>query len=117
MIHFLPLILIFIFIIFLFYYFIPINIFHYHLINFLCGPILCSNIPVFHEVAGSHAIYFNRKEENIDSVIQAVEEFFRLREIGKLPDSSCINKVTWEDAAQKVYQMIVEDINWYKIIE
>ncbi len=80
-------------------------------------PILCSNIPVFHEVAGSHAIYFNRKEENIDSVIQAVEEFFRLREIGKLPDSSCINKVTWEDAAQKVYQMIVEDINWYKIIE
>ncbi len=74
-------------------------------------------VPVFHEVAGSHAIYFNRKEENIDSVIQAVEEFFRLREIGKLPDSSCINKVTWEDAAQKVYQMIVEDINWYKIIE
>lgn len=76
-------------------------------------PILCSNIPVFHEVAGNNALYFER---NTAGIIKVIEEFQGLLEEEKLPCSSDIETVTWKNAADRVMKMIVEDKEWYKII-
>ena len=72
-------------------------------------PLLCSDIPVFHEVAGDNAVYFDR--ENQENVIRAISDF----EDGiGVKDSSKIEKTSWKDAAEKVYGMLVEDRGWYK---
>lgn len=74
-------------------------------------PILCSDIPVFHEVAGDNALYFDRN--NKESLIQCIEEFLELKEKNNAPDSSDIVGTTWSDVADKVISMLVDDKNWY----
>lgn len=71
-------------------------------------PILCSDIEVFHEVAGDNANYFNR--ENKEDIIRVIKEF----EEGKgVRTSSAIKNTSWREAADKVYSMIAEGSNWY----
>lgn len=71
-------------------------------------PILCSDIEVFHEVAGTYANYFNR--ESIDDIIYTIEEFEAGRGVFNSKD---MYKQTWKQAAGDVYNMIVEGRNWY----
>lgn len=77
-------------------------------------PILCSDIEVFHEVAGNHVLYFEK--ENADDLQEKIEEFIRLCENGTVPDSGEIEYVTWEETAEKVYDMICNDRQWYSNI-
>lgn len=73
-------------------------------------PILCSDIEVFHEVAGEHANYFKR---NKDDLIKKMTEF----ENGKaVYDSQKIAGKSWREAADRIYSMMISDQDWYQII-
>ena len=74
-------------------------------------PIICSDIDVFHEVAGDNANYFKREDtEDLIRVISMVGE-------GKgVMTSNGIPKLSWKDVADKVFAMIVQGEKWYKNI-
>lgn len=74
-------------------------------------PILCSDIPVFHEVAGEYVTYFKR--DNIQSFIECFEEFNRMKEKGSLPDSHKIPYISWEESAKQIYDQIYDKTTWY----
>lgn len=74
-------------------------------------PVLCSDIEVFHEVAGENVNYFER---TTDGLIKKIYEF----ENGQaIYESSGISGCSWTQAAEKVYQMIVKGQGWYQVIE
>lgn len=74
-------------------------------------PVICSDIEVFHEVAGEHATYF--EQGSVISLNKKIEQFLIRKKSGDIPDSSEIKSVTWEKAADKVYDMICNQCNWY----
>ena len=74
-------------------------------------PVLCSDLEVFHEVAGGNVNYFER---TTDALIKKIDEF----EHGQaVYESSRISGYSWTQAADKVYQMIVNGQGWYQVIE
>ena len=72
-------------------------------------PLLCSDIPVFHEIAGEHALYFTREAE---ALIQCIGEFERARQSGNVLDTSRIELLTWDDVAKRVCGMTKHDVDW-----
>lgn len=74
-------------------------------------PIICSDIAVFHEVAGEHVIYFNRNKEG--ALGDAILRFKELRITGEVPKSEEIEVTTWNDSADKVREMIMQNKSWY----
>lgn len=73
-------------------------------------PVLCSDLEVFHEVAGEHVNYFQRK---IESIVEKINEF----EDGQaVYESNMISGQSWSQAAGQIYTMIVQDKNWYQVI-
>ena len=73
-------------------------------------PIICSNIPVFHEVSDENAIFFDRNEEGLQEKIMFFEKNI---ETNVIPESKNIKHLTWSEVADKVYNMIVKDKEWY----
>ena len=73
-------------------------------------PIICSNIPVFHEISNENAIFFNRNEEDLENKILFFEEN---KDTDKVPKSENIKSLTWDEVSDKVYSMIVKNENWY----
>ena len=70
-------------------------------------PVLCSDIQVFHEVAGNAVNYFDRNNQK--EIIDCIERFERGEDI---KDSSVIKKTSWKESTDKIYQMIVNDRQW-----
>lgn len=70
-------------------------------------PVLCSDIPIFHEVAGDAVNYFNRNDQ--DNIIAVIERFEKGKDI---KNSTRIKKTSWKESAEKIYQMIVDDNQW-----
>lgn len=75
-------------------------------------PILCSDIPVFHEVAGDNASYFKLDTDELEQLIQAVQDGGRT----VLKDSTKIKRSSWNDSAKKVANMILGGAGWYKTV-
>lgn len=75
-------------------------------------PILCSDIPVFHEVAGENASYFRRDTDELEQLIQAVEKGDKY----VLKDSTKIRRLSWSDSARKIANMILGGAGWYQVI-
>ncbi len=75
-------------------------------------PVLCSDIPVFHEVAGDNAAYFRRDTDELEQLICAVMN----KDRAVIKDSSKIKRTYWQDSARKVANMILGDSGWYKTI-
>jgi Glycosyltransferase len=78
-------------------------------------PILCSDIPVFHEVAGENALYFNR--DDLQSIEMCIEDFKKRKHEGVLPQSANIRLLDWSDTAQRIYDMVVEGTDWNEVIK
>lgn len=77
-------------------------------------PIICSDIPVFHEVAGENAIYFcHTSVKELRKVVCSFEGW--LKE-GKIPESSKIEYCSWTEAACRVANIILANTCWYKEI-
>ena len=72
-------------------------------------PILCSEIPVFHEIAGEHAIYFSRE---VASLVQCILDFQHSGKVGSAPNPDGIEFETWDDAANCVFSMITSEVGW-----
>lgn len=77
-------------------------------------PIICSDIPVFHEVAQENALYFNRN--SVEDIIVAITEFIEKDNKNSVPCSKNIVPLSWNDVAKKVYNMIENSIDWYAVI-
>ncbi len=73
-------------------------------------PIIARDIPIFHEVAGDHAYYFNGKEP--DDLAKAVHEWLELYQSGRHPKSDDMPWLTWKQSTQQLLDVILQD-NWY----
>lgn len=63
-------------------------------------PIIARDIPVFREVAGDHAFYFDVKEP--DELAKSIKSWLSLYEINRHPMSVNMSWLTWEQSAQQL---------------
>ncbi|MBU2787014.1 glycosyltransferase [Acidithiobacillus sp. VAN18-1] len=67
-------------------------------------PIIARNIPVFREVAGEHALYFDVATP--DGLAQSIKIWLALRESGQYPKSDDIPLLTWKESAQQLLAVL-----------
>lgn len=68
-------------------------------------PIIARGIPVFREVAGEHAYYFDGKTPQ--ELAAAIERWLALHAQGKAPPSSGMPWLTWRQSAQQLVEAVV----------
>ncbi len=74
-------------------------------------PVICSSIPAFREIAGSHAFYANT--DDATSLANSLREWLSLRPSGRLPDSRKIPWQNWEQSAEQLLDVVIGN-RWYK---
>ena len=74
-------------------------------------PIIARGIPVFREVAGEHALYFDGLSP--DKLAAAVEEWLAVAAAGGVPQSSGMQWLTWVESAEQLKRRICGN-DWYK---
>lgn len=67
-------------------------------------PIMCRDIPVFREVAGDNAFYFEASHS--DQVEMAIIHWIELYNQGNYPRSRNMKVLTWEDSAKQLINVI-----------
>ena len=72
-------------------------------------PVLCSDIPVFHEVGGDHALYFPRTVEGLSRCISFFDDHCGT---DRIPDSRKITKRSWDDFAGDCYRLMTGQSSW-----
>lgn len=70
-------------------------------------PIIARGLPVFREVAGAHAYYFDGLDP--DELAAAVEKWLTLDAAGGAPQSAGIPWLTWADSAEQLKRRLFED--------
>lgn len=75
-------------------------------------PIICSDIPIFHEVTQEHATYFKVLDE--DSLAEVWKEW--MNEPAH-PDSREIRLYTWSESAQEILDILKGKTPAYKILQ
>jgi glycosyltransferase involved in cell wall biosynthesis len=73
-------------------------------------PILARDLPVFREVVGEHAVYFQGTYAS--DLAAAVEHWCRLNAEGRAPGSTGVRWITWEQSARMLVDVALEG-NWY----
>jgi glycosyltransferase involved in cell wall biosynthesis len=68
-------------------------------------PIIARDIPVFREVAGEHAFYFNANAP--DEYAQAIQKWLALYEKEMHPVSADMPWLTWEESAKNLFQKLL----------
>lgn len=68
-------------------------------------PIIARDIPVFREVAGEHAFYFNGLEPQ--ELADAIQQWFELAQQGKAPRSDNMPRLTWKQSAERLLAIIL----------
>jgi len=74
-------------------------------------PVIAREIPVFREVAGEHAHYFSGVKPA--ELAASIESWLALARDAKVPPSTGMPWLTWEQSAQQVLNA-VERQQWYK---
>ncbi len=64
-------------------------------------PIICRDIPVFREVSGDGAYYFENTK-NSDDIKKAVIDWLELFKVAKHPTSDKVNWITWEMSTEQL---------------
>jgi len=70
-------------------------------------PVIASDIPVFHEVAGEGSLYFSLSDPN--SLIDAVQQMMDLSQEERLALVDKIKILTWKESAQNLLNIILEN--------
>jgi glycosyltransferase involved in cell wall biosynthesis len=70
-------------------------------------PIIARGIPVFREVAGEHAFYFEGTRP--EDLAAAIEQWLALHAQGRAPASSAMPWLTWQQSAQQLMDAVVHD--------
>lgn len=77
-------------------------------------PIIARDIPVFREVCGTHAFYFNGIKPA--QLAAAIAQWLSLFRQNLAPDSASMPWQTWSDSARQLLGAIVEE-RWYRTVE
>ena len=73
-------------------------------------PIICSNIPVFREIAGAYATYVDL--DSAQSISHEIIKWYALKNTGEIPDSRAMPKLDWEESSECLLDVVLEE-NWY----
>ncbi len=76
-------------------------------------PIIARSLPVFREVAGQHAYYFDGLAPQ--DLADAVTAWLALQREGKAPQSTGMPWLTWDGSARQVLDGLVRQ-QWYRIL-
>lgn len=68
-------------------------------------PIIARDIPVFREVAGEHAFYFDSKAP--DGLAMAIQEWLELYQQDKHPRSDNMPWLTWKESAKNLMDIVL----------
>lgn len=69
-------------------------------------PIIARDIPVFREVAGEHAYYFDTRDPK--ELAHAIEQWLRLYEKGTHPKSDNMPWLTWKESAADLFKKVLK---------
>ena len=69
-------------------------------------PIIARDIPVFREVAGEHAFYFDNSNDP-QAIARKVVEWLGLNAGGQAPQSENMTWLTWAQSAQKLMDIVI----------
>ncbi|MGZ4976596.1 MAG: glycosyltransferase [Methylobacter sp.] len=75
------------------------------------AAIICSDIPVFHEIAGEFATYVDNTSP--DRVAQEIEQWWSMPRSGKLQNTHLMPRLTWEQSASSLLE-VVFDNRWFR---
>ena len=75
-------------------------------------PILCSDIPVFREIAGENATYFP-----VNDVTALAEAILRWRREDSPLDSYGIKRYTWQESAEGIVKILEGKLHAYKVLK
>ena len=67
-------------------------------------PLIARDLPIFREVAGDHAFYFAGSEPA--ALTDAIRRWLALREQGKAPSSSGIERLSWAQATDQLLDIM-----------
>ena len=70
-------------------------------------PILCSDIPVFREIAGEYATYVSHEEP--ETLARQLEQWVEARAAGALPDTRGMPRLTWERSAEALLEVVLDN--------
>ena len=68
-------------------------------------PIIARDIPVFKEVAGEHAFYFNN-DKNATTLVDVIKKWLVLYEGGQHPKADEMPWLTWEESAKQLVRQL-----------
>ena len=74
-------------------------------------PIIARDLPVFREVAGDHADYFNGLDP--EPLAIAIRDWIARKERGETRSSAGIACLTWKESARMLFDVLVND-TWYR---
>ncbi|MBC7750487.1 MAG: glycosyltransferase, partial [Candidatus Saccharibacteria bacterium] len=74
--------------------------------------IIARDIPVFREVAGEHAFYFNGTTPN--SLAEAITDWLELEKLGHAPKSSTMPWLTWKESTKNLLNVILDDQHYLR---
>jgi len=77
-------------------------------------PIIARDIPVFREVCGGHAFYFEGNKP--EGLAKAIITWLNLYQAGKAPSVEGMRVLTWKESTQQLLDVILGG-NWYKVWE
>jgi glycosyltransferase involved in cell wall biosynthesis len=75
-------------------------------------PILARDIPVFREIAGEHASFFNGRTP--EALAEAITEWLKLRAQNRQQTSEGMPWLTWAQSAERLKAILLEG-DWYKV--
>lgn len=75
-------------------------------------PILARDIPVFHEVAGDYAMYFDGT--SVETAKQGVKDWMKAYESGTCAPSKGMPFLTWRQSAQMLADVMLRQ-HWWKV--
>jgi glycosyltransferase involved in cell wall biosynthesis len=76
-------------------------------------PIIARDIPVFREVAGEHAYYFDDSRDPA-VIAKAVRAWLALHSAGTAPSSHGLPWLTWKQSAERLLEIVLEQTKPYK---
>jgi glycosyltransferase involved in cell wall biosynthesis len=76
-------------------------------------PIIARSLPVFREVAGAHAHYFDGLAP--ENLADAIAEWLTLWRAGKAPLSTDMPWLTWDQSARQVLDALIGH-KWYRVL-
>jgi glycosyltransferase involved in cell wall biosynthesis len=75
-------------------------------------PIVCSDIPVFREIAREFAWYI--EHDDVENAAASIARWWTARNNGTAPDSSLMPRLTWEQSAEELLSVVLDN-DWMKV--